>query len=109
MMYYEVNIGDNAYKLRLNTRGCVEVEKRLGKNPLSIFANVNEGNLPAISDLAVIFQAALKPYHREEKAFDLIDTYVEEKGFVEFLNMIIEVLKVSGLISIDGEKDNSKN
>ena len=33
----------------------------------------------------------------------------EEKGFVEFLNMIIEVLKVSGLISIDGEKDNSKN
>ena len=112
MMYYEVNIGDNAYKLRLNTRGCVEVEKRLGKNPLSIFANVNEGNLPAISDLAVIFQAALKPYHREineEKAFDLIDTYVEEKGFVEFLNMIIEVLKASGLISIDGEKDNSKN
>ena len=55
MMYYEVNIGDNAYKLRLNTRGCVEVEKRLGKNPLSIFANVNEENLPAISDLAVIF------------------------------------------------------
>jgi len=54
----------------------------------------------------------LKPYHREineEKAFDLIDAYVEEKGFVEFLNMIIEVLKVSGLISIDGEKDNSKN
>ena len=86
MIYYEVNIGDNAYKLRLNTRGCVEVEKRLGKNPLSIFAKVNE-----------------------EKAFDLIDAYVEEKGFVEFLNMIIEVLKVRGLISIDGEKDNSKN
>lgn len=106
MNYYEITIGDESYKLRLNTRGCIEVEKRIGKNPLSVFANVNEANLPSIGDLVAIFQVAMKPYHKDIKdneIIDLVDDYIAENSFVDFLNVIVEVLKTSGLFTTQQE------
>ena len=47
MLYYDFEAGNKAYKLRLNTRNIVGLEKVLGCNPLGIFGNGE--TLPTIS------------------------------------------------------------
>jgi len=37
MMYYDFEAGNSAYKLRLNTRNIIALEKALGCAPLGIF------------------------------------------------------------------------
>lgn len=53
-MYVDFSAGGKEYKLRLNTRNIVSLEKALGMNPLAIFGNrrnhanyYNSGNYPS--------------------------------------------------------------
>ena len=36
----EFTVGKKTYNLRLNTRNIVQVEKKLGKNPLDVFTTL---------------------------------------------------------------------
>ena len=49
MMYYEFEVGNKVYKLRLTTRNVVSLEKQLGCNPLGIFGNGE--TLPTVSQM----------------------------------------------------------
>ena len=59
MKYITVNNRD--YQLRLTAKACIELEKQLGVNPLSIFSGVSEDNIPSMVTLLGIFAACLKP------------------------------------------------
>ena len=105
MMYTELEINNRVYKLRLNTRSVVVLEKQLGGNPLSIFGNGE--TLPSITTMVTILHTSLQAYHHGitlNDTYDLFDKYLEEHVMTDFLPVIIEIYKVSGLIA----KDNSE-
>lgn len=106
MLYTEFIVNGNEYKLRLSTRNVVMLEKQLGCNPLSIFGDGE--TLPTITIMVQILHAALQQYHHGiniNDAYDIFDEYLAE-GYsaTDFLTVIIDIYKVSGLIQNDKEK-----
>jgi hypothetical protein len=101
-MYYDFEAGNKAYKLRLNTRNVVALEKQLGGNPLSVFGDGSK--LPTVSELVTILWASLQQYHHGitmNDAYDIFDAYLENHIMTDFLSVVIEVYKVSGLIQTE--------
>lgn len=109
MLFYEIKIGDKEYKLRLNTRNTILLEKSLGCNPLSIFGNEDEPVLPTVTAMVAILHAALQQYQHNittNDAFDLFDEWLADGNTpADFVSIIIEIYKVSGLISNEEEKE----
>ena len=107
MLYTELTIGANQYKLRLNTRSVVMLEKQLGCNPISIFGNGEE--LPTITTMVSILHAALQQYNHSitlNDAYDIFDEFLADGNQVsDFLTVIIDIYKVSGLIRYDENKE----
>lgn len=111
MLYTTFNVKDRDYKLRLNAKACVDLEKKLGTNPLNIFVNMfSEGdkvNLPTIGDIIIILHASLQAYEHNmtmDKVYELYDNYIAEGHTqIEMLPIIAEVFKVSGLIPEEAE------
>lgn len=104
MMYVDFTAGNKDYKLRINTRNIVTLEKQLGCNPLAIFGD--GGKLPTITEMVYILYSALQPMNHGitlNDAYDIFDAYLAD-GHVatDFISVIIEVYKVSGLISNEG-------
>ena len=105
MLYKELTINGKEYKLRLNTRNVVMLEKQLGCNPLSIFGDGT--TIPTITTMVYILHAALQQYHHGvnlDDAFNIFDEYLAD-GYnaTDFLAVIVDIYKVSGLIKNDGE------
>ena len=99
MIYSDLEIGDKMLKLRLDSRGCVALEKKLGKAPLTIFMNI-ENELPLLGDMITILQAALQKFqtgYTMDKTYDLYDEYVEGGGTqTDFIKVVMDIFKVSG-------------
>ncbi len=100
MVYYDFEVGNKAYRLRLNTRNTVALEKALGCNPLAIFGDGN--TLPTISQMVAVLWASLQAYEHGismDNAYDIFDAYLAEGHcMTDFFSVIIEVYKVSGLM-----------
>lgn len=107
MMYHDFTAGDKAYKLRLNTRAIVAMEKQIGCNPMAIFGNGD--TMPTISVMVSILHASLQAYHHGitmNDAYDIFDAYMEEHTPDEFLYEILAIYKVSGIIKeVKSEKN----
>ena len=107
--YVELKIGANEFKLKMKTRQVVALEKALGRSPLNILMEAQEGNLPAIEDMLKILAASLQQFHHGydlDKVYDLYDEFVEEGNtMIELIPVIIDVLSVSGYIKMDDKKD----
>jgi hypothetical protein len=101
-MYYDFEAGNKAYKLRLNTRNTVALEKELGCNPLSIFGNGD--TMPTITVMVEVLWASLQHFHHgitKVDAYDIFDEYLADgNSATDFVKVILEVYKVSGLIRI---------
>lgn len=110
MNYIDFEVGNKTYKLRLNTRNIVVLEKQLGCNPLSIFGNGD--TVPTITIMVAILHAALQQYNHGitlNDAYDIFDDYLAEgKASTDFIPVIIDVYKASGILPKDST-DNEKN
>ena len=111
MLYSTFTVGDKEYKCRLTARACVDLEKKLGENPLNVFikiANAN-GALPSIGDMVTILHASLQSMEHGitiEKAYELYDKYVDEgHTLVDFIPVILEIFKVSGFFNEEQGKN----
>lgn len=104
MMYFEFAAGNRTYKLRLNTRNIVALEKNLGCNPLSIFGKGD--TIPTISAMVAILHASLQQYEHGitvDDAFNIFDTYLADgHAMTDFIPVILEIYKVSGIIKDTG-------
>lgn len=106
-MFYEFK----GYKLRLDAMRIVQLEKALGgRSPLSIFIEASDRSVPPLGDLLLVLHAALQPFHhgfKLEDVYKLYDTWAEE-GFMlsDFLPVIIEIYKISGLIPKEVDSKN---
>lgn len=110
MLFYEFYVGDKEYKLRLNTRNIVSLEKQLGMNPLSIFGDGS--TIPTVSVMVGILHSSLQQYQNNismNDAYDIFDKWLENgNSITDFIPIILEIYKVSGLIGNEVE-DTEKN
>lgn len=108
MMYFEFEAGNRTYKLRLNTRNIVALEKNLGCNPLSIFGKGD--TIPTISAMVAILHASLQQYEHGitlDNAFAIFDEYLADgHAMTDFIPVILEIYKVSGIIKDTGAEGN---
>lgn len=106
MMYVDFNAGGKDYKLRLATRNIVALEKAIGCNPLSIFGNGNE--IPSVTTMVNVLWFSLQKFHHGitlTDAYDIFDEYLEEHGMTDFIAVIVDIYKVSGLIKDDSKEE----
>lgn len=108
MMYYDFEAGNKAYKLRLNIRNTVALEKQLNCNPLMIFGGGDR--MPTITEMIAILHFSLQQYQHGITMADSQDIFEEWLNDgntpTDFIPVIIEIYKNSGIIAKD---DNAKN
>ena len=108
MLYVDFETSKGTYKLRLNTRNVVVLEKQLGMNPLSIFGDGT--TIPTVTTMVTILHVSLQQYQHGitlNDAYDIFDDYLEDGHTVtDFLTVILEIYKVSGIIANDTEPKN---
>lgn len=105
MMYLDFSAGNKDYKLRLSIRATVALEKQLGVNPLMIFGSGD--TIPTITVMVNILHAALQQYHHgitQTDAYDILEAWLNDgNSITDFLPIIIDLYKVSGIIKQDEE------
>ena len=110
MNYIELELNGEVYKLRRNTRGAIGLEKSLGKNPLELLMKLDEGELPKMSDIVLIFHSMLQAYNHGiniDRAYDLFDAYVAEgKTMFDFIQeVMVPVFQNSGFIAKSADEE----
>lgn len=113
MMYVDFEAGNKAYKLRLNTRSIIALEKQLGCNPVNILNVGNEEDLtlPPITSMVMVLHASLQQLNHGitlDEAFNIFDEYLADGNTaLNFLNVIMNIYKVSGLLpDVEGAEKN---
>lgn len=100
MYYVDFNAGGKDYKLRLNTRSMINLEKQLGENPISIFGNGD--TIPTITTMVTVLHASLQALHHGitlDNAYSIFDDYLADDHIMtDFLAVLVDIYKVSGLI-----------
>lgn len=107
MNYIDFEVGNKSYRLRLNTRNIVLLEKQLGCNPLSIFGNGE--TVPTITVMVSVLHASLQQYNHGitmNDAYDIFDDYLAEgHSSVDFLPVILDIYRASGIIPKEGNDE----
>ena len=100
MNYIDFTAGKKEYKLRLNTRNIVSLEKAIGCNPLAIFGDGE--TIPTVSAMVAILHASLQQYQHgitTNDAYDIFDEWLADgHSTVDFINIILEIYKASGIV-----------
>lgn len=111
MMYIDFQAGNKEYKLRLNTRAIVALEKTLGCNPLAIFGTGD--TIPTITTMVGILHAALQQFHHGitlNDAYDIFDSYLADgHAMTDFIPVILDIYRESGLIRDEALQEAEKN
>jgi hypothetical protein len=107
-MYYEFTAGNKTYKLRLNTRNIVALEKQLGCNPVMVFG-LNGETIPTVSVMVVILHQSMQALNHGislDDAYEIFDAYLEDgHTAIDFTKVIFEIYKTSGIIPRETETD----
>lgn len=111
MMYYTFTVKDTDYKLRLNAKACIDLEKKLGQNPVQILADIGEtGKVPGLENFITIMHASMAQLNHGismDKMYEIYDEYVDEgHTMYDLVAVIMEVFKVSGLIPENPDEKN---
>ncbi len=106
MNFINFEVGNNTYKLRLNTRNIVMLEKQLGCNPLNIFG-ANYDTVPTITVMVAILHASMQQLNHGisiNDAYDIFDDYLADgHATTDFIPVIMELYKASGIIPKDAK------
>ena len=107
MYYVDFQAGNKEYKLRLNTRAIVALEKSIECNPLAIFGRGD--TIPTVTVMVSILHAALQQYNHGitmTDAYDIFDAYLADgHSMTDFIPVILEIYKQSGLMNGSSEGD----
>lgn len=103
MNYVDFSAGNKEYKLRLNTRNVVALEKALGCNPVAVFGDGD--SIPSITAMVTILHASLQQLNHGitvNDAYDIFDKWIEDgNNMVDFVKIILEIYKASGIVPSD--------
>ena len=105
MMYVDFTAGGKDYKLRLNTRNIIALEKQIGMSPLAIF---DGETFPTITTMVSVLWASLQQLNHGitlNDAYDIFDAYLADgHTSTDFIPVILDIYRFSGLIA----KENSE-
>lgn len=108
MLYTELRIKDESYKLRLTTKASIALEKALGYNPITMLMEIDNGVMPKLGDCLTVLHAMLQTYHHGynmDKVMDLFERYVEDgHNMFDLIPVFVEVFEQSGYISSSKEE-----
>lgn len=108
MNYVEFTAGNQEYKLRLTTKNIVALEKHIGCNPLAVFGNGE--TIPTITTMIYILHNSLQSLNHGitlDKTYDIWDNWLADgHNMTDFIPVILQIYKVSGLIKVDEEEKN---
>lgn len=111
MNYIDFSAGNKDYKLRLNTRNTVMLEKQLNCNPLSIFGDGD--TIPTVTIMVAILNASLQQYNHGislNDSYDIFDAWLADgNSTTDFIPVILDIYKASGIIPKDKEEELEKN
>lgn len=110
MNYVEFNTGEQTYKLRLDTKSVVLLERTLKKNPVVVIQECLvkvDGKVtfqpPTVTTMMSILHAALQHHHQgtsPDKTYEIFDAWIEDGHNVgDFQNVILELFYNSGLLA----------
>lgn len=112
MLYRTLTIGGKDYKLRLTTKHTVELEKKLGGNPVNGLMNMRNGALPSATYVSTCLHACLQPLNKNisiDKVYDLMDQAAEEgEGTLELIDVLSDVFQDCGLIPKDDPNEDAE-
>ena len=107
MNYIDFTTGGKEYKLRLSIRATVALEKQLGCNPISIFGDGDK--FPTITEMVNILHAALQQLNHGitlDNAYSIFEEWLNEgNSITDFIPIILDIYKVSGIIKDTDEKN----
>lgn len=112
MMYATFTVQDRDYKARLSAKNCVDLEKKLGTNPLNKLlemlmevesaANSGRLKLPSLEVLIIMLHASLQTYEHSitiDKTYDIYDEWTKSgHSMLDLMAFLVEVFEVSGFI-----------
>lgn len=109
MMYFDFEAGNKTYKLRLDIRNTVALEKRIGCNPLAVFGVGDR--IPTINEMVSILHYSLQKYEHGisyDDSMNIFEEWLEDGHTVtDFINVIVSVYKVSGIIKDTNNAEDS--
>lgn len=109
MLYHEFEAGNTVYKLRLNIRNIVSLEKTLGCNPLMVFGTGDR--VPTVTEMVAILHNALQTYHHGttiEKSYEIFEAFLNDGNEItNFITHIVGVYRVSGIMKPEGKDKES--
>lgn len=110
-MFTILTIKDKDYKLRLDAKACIELEKKLGSNPLNIIMKMSSNNeLPSLGVILTIIHCSMSALNHGitiDDVYKLFDDYIEEgHTYLDLIPVILEIFKVSGFIKEDVDEKN---
>ena len=113
MLYTTLVISGKEYKLRLNAKSCVALEKRIGSNPLNIFMAVADNVLPPLETLLIILHQSLTEYQHGitmDDVYGIYDDYCLDGGnMMSLIQVLLQVFKDAGFLPKDEEDETEKN
>lgn len=106
MNYYELQVGETTYKLKLTARELVKLEKSIGGSPINLFMKMNqEQSMPELDGMLLILHHAIVSYQKNVDVYELFDNFVDEGGdLTKLIEILVEVMKVSGLFPKEEKK-----
>ena len=111
MLYTEFVAGGKEYKLRLTTRNIIALEKSIGCNPLMLFGSGDR--IPTITEMVAVLHSSLQSYQHGialNEAFDIFDAFLADgNGITDFIPVMIDIYKASGLIAEQSKAEEEKN
>lgn len=111
MLYTTLTIDGTDYRCRLDAKSCVDLEKKIGTNPVNIFTKVGTSKeVPSLTVLLTVLHASLQAYEHGIKMDDvyvLYDKYIEEgHTMMDLIPLELEIFKNSGFFVEDNDQKN---
>lgn len=113
-MYTEFTVGEKTYKLELNNRAVLQLERELGYNPLQMFMGIDEDVLPKLGDMLHVLHRSMTAYNHgisfDDTADILEDYFKDGKTLWDLIPVLITVFQEAGFLPKNEEPDaDSKN
>ena len=106
MEFTTFTIGDKEYRARLNTKSLIQLERKLGRNPINVLAEVGQNGdiMPRMEPMLEILHAAIQEDYTMDDMYDLYDRWLEDgKTAVDFVVLVLKICQDSGLIPNEEE------
>lgn len=105
-------VGDKTYRLSLTTRGIVQLERRIGCNPIMLFTtNGEDSRIPTVTEMVTVLHSALTRFNHGitlDDAYDIFDEYIADgHDAMDLIPVIIELYQASGIMPKEDDEKNA--